>query len=51
MERWTEQELAAIDLGDRRLNERAVQVVQALAERPETSIPLAFSHWAEVEAV
>lgn len=51
MEQWTDQELAAVDLGDRRLNERAVQVVQALAERPETSIPQAFSGWAEVKAV
>lgn len=51
MEHWTDQELATIDLGDRRLDERAVQVVQVLAERPETSIPQAFSGWAEVKAV
>jgi hypothetical protein len=50
MERWTDQELGSIDLGDRRLNQRAAQLVYALAERPEASIPQACSGWDEVKA-
>ena len=42
-------ELADVDLGDARLNRRAVQVVRALQQRPSVGFPMAFNGDAELE--
>ncbi len=43
-------ELAAIDLGDKRLNRRAGKVLEALGEKPTASIPAACGGWNETKA-
>lgn len=43
-------ELAAIDLGDERLNRRARQVLDTLGGHPMTSIPTACRGWGETQA-
>ena len=43
-------ELAAIDLGDRRLNHRAQRVAEKLGEKPTVSIPAACGGWDETKA-
>jgi hypothetical protein len=40
-------ELAGIDLGDRRLNQRSVQVLETLAAQPQASINAACGGWNE----
>lgn len=47
---WAEGEFAGIDLGDKRRDRRAVQLVERLAERPTASIPGACGGWAETQA-
>jgi hypothetical protein len=47
---WEAAELKGIDLGDQRLNKRAVLLVERLAERPMASIPNACGGWAETAA-
>lgn len=47
---WAHQELEGIDLGDRRLNKRAVELVETLAAKPTASIPGACGGWAETLA-
>jgi hypothetical protein len=42
--------LAAIDLGDRRLNHRAQRVAEKLGEKPTVSIPAACGGWDETKA-
>ncbi len=43
-------ELTAIDLGDRRLNRRAGQLLETLGEKPTLSIPGACNGWDETRA-
>jgi hypothetical protein len=43
-------ELAEIDLGDRRLNRRAGELLETLGEKPTLSIPGACNGWAETRA-
>jgi hypothetical protein len=47
---WAEAEFQGIDLGDKRRNRRAIQLVERLAERPTASIPGACNGWAETQA-
>ena len=47
---WISEELAAIDLGDKRLNDRSVKLLSALAENPQASIPAVCGGWAETQA-
>jgi hypothetical protein len=47
---WAEHELQHADLGDRRLNQRLVQMVSDLASRPESSLPQASTTWAATKA-
>jgi hypothetical protein len=47
---WADEEFLAIDLGDRRRNERAKRLLERLAERPTASIPGACNGWAETQA-
>ncbi len=50
MQDWQEEELAGVDLGDRRLNARAVRVLGCLGQQPTRSIPGSCQSWAETLA-
>ncbi len=47
---WAAAEFKDIDLGDQRLNKRAVLLAERLAEKPTASIPSACGGWAETAA-
>ena len=47
---WAQQELQSIDLGDPRLNRRAVLLAERLSQKPGSSIPSACANWAETAA-
>lgn len=47
---WAAEEFKTIDLGDKRLNKRAVLLAERLAEKPTASIPGACGGWAETQA-
>jgi hypothetical protein len=50
MNDWTIPELRHVDLGDRRLNRRLLRLVEALAARPQASVPEATGSWAAAKA-
>lgn len=43
---WAARELQYADLGDARLNRRLINLVEALAEQPTSSVPEACGNWA-----
>lgn len=43
-------ELAGIDLGDRRLNQRSVEILEFLAAKPEASVNAAIERWGDTLA-
>jgi hypothetical protein len=47
---WSEEEFKTIELGDERLNRRAVLLIERLAQKPSASIPNACQSWAETAA-
>jgi hypothetical protein len=47
---WAEDELSTVELGDSRLDSRAVTLLSALAQRPNLSIPAACQGRAEIKA-
>jgi hypothetical protein len=47
---WAESELDTIDLGDKRLNKRAVTLLEKLGRNPTENIPSACRGWAETKA-
>lgn len=47
---WAAEEFKDIDLGDQRLNRRAMLLAECLAEKPTASIPGACGGWAETQA-
>jgi hypothetical protein len=47
---WAREEAATVDLGDERLDQRAVTLLSALGNRPHLSIPAACGGRAELEA-
>jgi hypothetical protein len=47
---WAAEELKTIELGDARLNNRSVLLLERLAQKPSASIPGACSNWAETTA-
>jgi hypothetical protein len=47
---WAAAEFKDIDLGDKRLNKRAVLLAERLAEKPTASLPGACAGWAETAA-
>jgi hypothetical protein len=47
---WAEEELKGIDLGDRRLDKRAIALLDTLSAKPTASIPSACSGWSETIA-
>lgn len=49
-EKWHKEELETAELGDKRLNERFENILEALAARPNVSLPAAMGGRAELEA-
>lgn len=47
---WAMEEMASVDLGDERLDDRVVTVLSALGSRPNVSIPAACGGRAEMQA-
>ena len=47
---WAEKEFETIDLGDARLERRAVLLAERLGQKPGASIPGACENWAETTA-
>lgn len=47
---WAAQEFETLDLGDARLNRRAVLLAERLAQKPGASIPNACQNWSETVA-
>ena len=47
---WAKQEFETIELGDARLNQRAVLLAERLGQKPGASIPAACENWAETAA-
>ena len=47
---WAAKEFEGIDLGDKRLDKRAVLLAERLAGKPTASIPGACNGWAETQA-
>ena len=50
MTSWAREEMKTADLGDRRLNERLVKVLEQLGHHPQVSIPAACGGWSETLA-
>lgn len=47
---WAAGEFADLDLGDKRLDRRAVKLAETFAGNPMASIPQACGGWAETQA-
>lgn len=47
---WATEEFATIDLGDRRLDRRAMGIAERLARQPMASIPGACEDWSQTQA-
>ena len=47
---WSEEEFASLDVGDRRLNRRAITLCADFAAPPQASIPQACDDWAATKA-
>src|SRR6266516_2568126 len=47
---WARKELEGLDLGDARLNKRAVKMLDCFSGKPTLSIPGACNGWAETQA-
>lgn len=47
---WTEEEFEAINLGDRRLNNRLIRIIEALGLAPGRTIPQSFQSRGEIKA-
>lgn len=47
---WAQDEFAFVDLGDRRLDKRLVNIATNLAASPGGTLPQAFPDWAELKA-
>ena len=49
VQQWCQEETATAELGDQRLNDRFVQVLESFADRPTASIPAALGGRSELE--
>lgn len=47
---WSSQEMAGVELGDKRLNRRAVETLAKLSKQPSGSIPQGCDEWADTKA-
>lgn len=50
MQAWAAEELRYANLGDKRLNKRLVQMVEAFAAQPSASVPQSCGSWAATKA-
>lgn len=50
MERWVMEECASLELGDKRLNQRAKEILSHLSQAPLASIPTCCKGWHETKA-
>lgn len=50
MNNWAEQEFETLNLGDARLDKRAVMLAEQLAQQPGASIPQACGDWGQTQA-
>ncbi|MCB1116180.1 MAG: transposase, partial [Chlamydiia bacterium] len=48
-EQWIDEQFSTIDVGDTRLQKRAVDVAIGCAEHPEESLPGRFEKWADLQ--
>ena len=51
MQSWAAEELRYVDLGDKRLNRRLIDIVETLSAKPAVSVPQACGRWAKTKAV
>ena len=51
IEPWVEKEMETLDLGDKRLKERAMKIVSEMSQQPTGSIPEFSSDWAAARGV
>ena len=47
---WVDAEFETVNLGDQRLNRRAVYIVEELGLAPGRTIPQTFQSWGEIKA-
>jgi len=47
---WAETEFETLDLGDTRLNKRAINLIEDFSAKPTASIPQACGDWADTQA-
>ena len=47
---WSATELNDLDLGDVRLNKRAIQMLDSMMKSPQSSLPKAFQTWSKTLA-
>lgn len=47
---WSNEEIAGVNLGDNRLNRRAIEVLEKLSKHPTGSIPHGCDEWADTKA-
>lgn len=47
---WVEEEFETIDLGDKRLNKRAIKIFESLGHAPGKTIPQSFKSWGDIKA-
>src|ERR1039457_1378958 len=47
---WGAKGFSGLDLGDKRLNKRAIKLVEQFADKPTVSIPVAAGGWADTIA-
>ena len=50
MSTWVASECTNLDLGDERLNRRAIKIIASIANSPQSSIPKSSQGWAETQA-
>src|SRR4029079_1224975 len=50
MDEWINSELASLDIGDKRLNDRAKFIISKLSVAPGRTIPQAFQTWKDIKA-
>ena len=47
---WADTEFETLDLGDQRLNKRAIKLLDDFSAKPTASIPQACGDWADTQA-
>ena len=47
---WVNEEFKSICFGDRRINDRFLQVARTMSEQPENTICRAMEYWSEAKA-